>query len=170
MRGSRRGRSGSGSRTRKIVACSVLAAIALAASLVPVVQADTLAAGQDEIRATLERWQSVFNDRNEQQVCDIFAPDVVANYDGEPERDYTSLCQMLQTAVHDSDKTYRYSLKINDILVYGETAVVRLVWTLEIVKHGDAKEIIEEPAVDIFRRQADGNWKISRYLAYPSVP
>ena len=105
MRGSRRGRSGSGSRTRKIVACSVLAAIALAASLVPVVQADTLAAGQDEIRATLERWQSVFNDRNEQQVCDIFAPDVVANYDGEPERDYTSLCQMLQTAVHDSDKT-----------------------------------------------------------------
>lgn len=170
MRGSRRGRSGSGSRTRKIVACSVLAAIALAASLVPVVQADTLAAGQDEIRATLERWQSVFNDRNEQQVCDIFAPDVVANYDGEPERDYTSLCQMLQTAVHDSDKTYRYSLKINDILVYGETAVVRLVWTLEIVKHGDAKEIIEEPAVDIFRRQADGSWKISRYLAYPSVP
>ena len=170
MRVSRRGRSGSGSRTRKIVACSVLAAIALAASLVPVVQADTLAAGQDEIRATLERWQSVFNDRNEQQVCDIFAPDVVANYDGEPERDYTSLCQMLQTAVHDSDKTYRYSLKINDILVYGETAVVRLVWTLEIVKHGDAKEIIEEPAVDIFRRQADGSWKISRYLAYPSVP
>jgi len=72
--------------------------------------------------------------------------------------------------VHDSDKTYRYSLKINDILVYGETAVVRLVWTLEIVKHGDAKEIIEEPAVDIFRRQADGSWKISRYLAYPSVP
>lgn len=170
MRGSRRGRSGSGSRTRKIVACSVLAAIALAASLVPVVQADTLAAGQDEIRATLERWQSVFNDRNEQQVCDIFAPDVVANYDGEPERDYTSLCQMLQTAVHDSDKTYRYSLKINDILVYGETAVVRLVWTLEIVKHGDAKEIIEEPAVDIFRRQADGSWKISRYLAYPTTP
>jgi len=170
VRGSRRGRSGSGSRTRKIVACSVLAAIALAASLVPVVQADTLAAGQDEIRATLERWQSVFNDRNEQQVCDIFAPDVVANYDGEPERDYTSLCQMLQTAVHDSDKTYRYSLKINDILVYGETAVVRLVWTLEIVKHGDAKEIIEEPAVDIFRRQADGSWKISRYLAYPTTP
>ena len=168
MRVSRRARSGS--RTWKIIACSILAGIALAASLVPVVQADTLAAGQDEIRATLERWQSVFNDRNEQQVCDIFAPDVVANYDGEPERDYTSLCQMLQTAVHDSDKTYRYSLKINDILVYGETAVVRLVWTLEIVKHGDAKEIIEEPAVDIFRRQADGSWKISRYLAYPSVP
>ena len=169
MRGSRRARSGS-SRTRKIVVCSVLAAIVLAAALVPVVKADTLEAGQDEIRAALQRWQLVFNDRDEQRVCDIFAPDVVANYDGEPERDYTSLCQMLQTAVHDRDKTYRYSLKINDILVYGETAVVRLVWTLEIVKHGDSKEIIEEPAVDIFRRQADGNWKISRYLAYPSVP
>jgi uncharacterized protein (TIGR02246 family) len=166
----RRARSGSGGRTWKIVACSVLAATALAASLVLVAHADTLEAGQDEIRAALESWQLVFNDRDEQRVCDIFAPDVVANYDGEPERDYTSLCQMLQTAVRDRDKTYRYSLKINDILVYGETAVVRLVWTLEIVKLGDSKEIIEEPAVDIFRRQADGSWKISRYLAYPSVP
>jgi uncharacterized protein (TIGR02246 family) len=170
VRVSRRARSGSGGRTWTIVACSVLAAIALAAPLVPVAEADTFEAGQDEIRAALERWQLVFNDRDEQRVCDIFAPDVVANYDGEPERDYTSLCQILQTAVHDSDKTYRYSLKINDILVYGETAVVRLVWTLEIVKHGDSKEIVEEPAVDIFRRQADGSWKISRYLAYPSVP
>ena len=168
MRVSRRARSGS--RTWKIIACSILAGIALAASLVPVAEPDTLEPVQDEIRAALERWQLVFNDRDEQRVCDIFAPDVVANYDGEPERDYASLCQMLQEALQDRERTYRYSLQINEILIYGDSAVVRLVWTLEIDKPGDQKEIIEEPAVDIFRRQADGNWKISRYLAYPSVP
>jgi steroid delta-isomerase len=148
----------------------IVATAAVAVSCGPAARAETAEAGKNEIRAALERWQSAFNDRDEQRVCDIFAPDVVANYDAEPERDYTSLCQMLRTAVQDHDKTYRYSLKINDILVYGETAVARLVWTLEIDKLGGSKEIIEEPAVDIFRREADGNWKISRYLAYSSAP
>ena len=161
-------RGGPGGRARQIVAGSIVAAAAVAAWLDPPARADIAAVAQNEIRAALENWQSAFNDRDEQQVCDIFARDVVANYDGEPERDYTSLCQMLQTALQDEEKTYRYSLRINDIMVYGETAVARLVWSLEIDKVGDAKEIIEEPSVDIFRRQADGNWKISRYLAYPS--
>ncbi len=53
-------------------------------------------------------------------------------------------------------------------LVYGETAVVRLAWTLEVEKADAAKETIQEHAVDIFRRQARGSWKISRYLAYPA--
>ena len=64
--------------------------------------------------------------------------------------------------------TYRYSVEINEIMVYGETAVVRLVWALEIDKAGSPTQTIEEPAVDIFHRQADGSWKISRYLAYPA--
>ena len=56
------------------------------------------------------------------------------------------------------------------ILIYGETAVVRLVWTLEIDKDGAPKETVEENGVDIFRRQVDGSWRISRYLAYPASP
>ena len=121
-------------------------------------------------RAALEAWQTAFNERNDQQVCDLFARDLVANYVGEPERDFASLCQMLQEALQDRERTYRYLVEINEILIYGDSAVVRLVWTLEIDKPGDRKEIIEEPAVDIFRRQADGSWKISRYLAYPPSP
>jgi ketosteroid isomerase-like protein len=143
------------------------AACGIALAPVGVVTAET---AQNEIRAALEKWTSAFNDRDEQQVCDIFAPDVIANYEGEPERDYASLCKVLQTAVQDRERTYRYSLKINDILVYGDSAVVRLVWTLEIDKVGALKEIIEEPAIDIFRLQTDGRWKISRYLAYTSSP
>ncbi len=98
--------------------------------------AESTEAAQNEIRSALEKWQSAFNDRDERQVCDIFAPDLVANYQGAPERDYASLCQLLQTAVQDPDP----------------------------------KETVEETAVDIFRHQADGSWKISRYLAYPASP
>ena len=75
---------------------------------------------------------------------------------------------MLRAALRDPDITYRYSVEIKEIVVYGETAVARLVWALEIEKAGTPKQTIEEPAVDIFHRQPDGSWKISRYLAYPA--
>jgi steroid delta-isomerase len=132
--------------------------------------ADSMEAAQNEIRSTLEKWRSAFNDRDDRRVCDLFAADLVANYQGAPERSYASLCQTLQTALQDPDRTYLYSLNINEILVYGETAIARLVWTLEIEKGGASKETVEETAVDIFRHQPDGSWKISRYLAYPASP
>jgi steroid delta-isomerase len=123
---------------------------------------------ENDILAAIEDWRSAFNERDEERVCALFAPDLVANYQGEPERDYSSLCEMLRAAVRDPYVTYRYSLEINELLVYGETAVARLVWALEIDKAGSPKQTIEEPAVDIFHRQSDGSWKISRYLAYPA--
>ena len=132
--------------------------------------ADSTDAAQNEIRSALEKWRSAFNDRDEDRVCDLFAPDLIANYQGQPERNYTSLCQLLQTSLADRERTYHYSLNINEVLVYGDLAVVRLIWTLEIEKDGASKEIIAEPAVDIFRHQVDGSWKISRYLAYPASP
>jgi steroid delta-isomerase len=53
----------------------------------------------------------------------------------------------------------------------GDLAVVRLVWTLETEReYGVGKKTIQEPGIDVFRRQADGSWKISRYLAYPASP
>lgn len=168
MRPARRWLSGGPrKRARQIAAGWIVAAAALVAPLERATWADGAEAAQQQIRAALEKWQTAFNERDDERVCDLFAQDVVANYEGEPERDYASLCQMLQTAVQDGERKYRYSSKINEILVYGDSAVVRLVWTLEIDKVGSEKEVIEEPAVDIFRRQADGSWKISRYLAYP---
>jgi uncharacterized protein (TIGR02246 family) len=161
---------GSRRRVWRLAARSIVTAAALIAVLELPGWAEPTAAAQNEIRSALEKWRSAFNDRDERQVCDIFAPDLVANYQGAPERDYASLCQLLQTAVQDSQKTFRYSLNVNEILVYGETAVVRLVWTLEIEQDGTPKGTVEETAVDIFRHQADGSWKISRYLAYPASP
>jgi uncharacterized protein (TIGR02246 family) len=144
-----------------------VAAAALASLFVSLDAAESTEA-EGEIREAIENWRSAFNTRDEQQVCEIFAPDIVANYQGEPELDYSSLCQRLRTALRDPDSSYRYSVQINEVMVYGEAAVVRLVWTLEIDKTGSPKQMIEERAVDIFRRQADGSWKISRYLAYPA--
>lgn len=131
---------------------------------------DSTEAARAAISSALEEWRSAFNDRDGSHVCDLFAPDLIANYQGQPERDYAALCQLLKTSVQDRERAYRYSLDISEILVFGGTAIVRLVWTLEIAKNGAPKELVREPAIDIFRCQGDGRWKISRYLAYPAPP
>jgi steroid delta-isomerase len=157
-------------RIQQLAAASIFAAGLLLEPPTQSSGAGLIQTAQDEIRSALENWRSAFNERDCRRVCDLFAPDLVANYQGEPERDYASLCQLLQTTLQDSQTVYNYSLKINEILVYGEVAIVRVVWTLEIDKADKPKEILEESAIDMFRHQADGSWKIARYLAYPSSP
>lgn len=155
---------------RRLAATLMIVATALLLPSERPSRGDSSEMAQNEIRAALEKWRTVFNERDQRRVCDLFAPDLIANYQGQPERDYTSLCQLLQTSLQDTQTTYQYLLRLNEILVFGDAAIVRLIWTLEIDKVGKPKEIIEESGVDIFRHQADGSWKISRYLAYPTSP
>jgi steroid delta-isomerase len=53
-----------------------------------------------------------------------------------------------------------------EIIVAGDLAVVRLTWRLTVQGKDAPAETIEEPGMDIFRRQGDGSWKIFRYIAY----
>ena len=128
---------------------------------------DSTAATQNQIRVALEKWKLDFNARDASQVCALFAPDLISNFRGQPEDTYNSLCANLQMALSDPDKTYHYDLEIKEILVSGDLAVVRLVWTLKLhSKNGSSEQTTREPGMDIFRRQPDASWKISRYMAY----
>lgn len=160
---------GNRGRLRRLAAGLVIVTASAILPLSPSRAAKPTETAEDAIRSAIENWRSAFNSRDEQQVCDLFTADIVANYQGEPTRDFASLCELLRTALRDLGATFRYSVRINEIVVDGDSAVVRLVWTLAIDRAGSPREIVEEPAVDIFRHQADGSWKISRYLAYPAA-
>jgi ketosteroid isomerase-like protein len=131
---------------------------------------DDSAAVQNQIRVELEKWKLDFNAGDASQVCALFAPDLISNFRGQPEDTYNSLCANMEAALTDPAKTYHYDLEIKEILVSGDLAVVRLVWTLKVrPKDATASEVTtREPGMDIFRRQPDGSWKISRYMAYES--
>jgi ketosteroid isomerase-like protein len=138
---------------------------------------DSTQIAQNQIRAALEKWTIDFNTRDSSQVCSLFAPDLVSNYQGQPEGHYDSLCARLKRSLDDPAKTYHYDLHIDEILIAADLAVVRLKWTLKIrQKKASEKEsqkasndlTIEEPGLDVFRRQPDGTWKIARYMSYPA--
>jgi uncharacterized protein (TIGR02246 family) len=127
--------------------------------------ADTEA--EKAIRDALSKWTSDFNGRDATRICDLFAPDLRYDFRGTPERDYAAMCSALHGALGDRSKTLTYSFDIKEIIVSGDMAIVRLVWTSRVSREGSS-EVIEtrEPGLDVFRRQADGKWRISRYMAY----
>ena len=130
-----------------------------------------MAGPRDDIETALDNWTKAFNSRDTGRVCDLFARDLVAIYQGQPERNYEAICRLLSSSLSDREKSYRYILDLKEILVSGDLAAVRLVWTLTVSrKDRGIIETVEEPGLDIFRRQPDGSWKIARYLAFPVAP
>jgi ketosteroid isomerase-like protein len=119
------------------------------------------------VRAALEQWTADFNAGNAGEICGLFAFDLRYDYRGQPERGYPDICNLLHRSLNDRSKQYAYALEIKEILVAGDFAIVRLVWTLG-VRSNEAPGFVQsiESGMDIFRKQPDGSWKIIRYIAY----
>lgn len=124
-------------------------------------------AAEKAIREALTRWTADFNARDASRICDLFASDLRYDFRGTPERDYDAMCSALRRALGDRSKTLTYSFDIKEIIVAADMAIVRLVWTSRLSHSGSAQVIeTKEPGLDVFRRQPDGTWRISRYMAY----
>lgn len=129
---------------------------------------DPDAAARSAVRAALDRWSAAFNARDPAGSCALFAPDLIATFPGGPDRDYGAMCRQLTAVVRDRTRSLRYSFELEEIVVRGDLAVVRLVWTLRSRDATADRETVEhERGVDVFRLQPDGSWRISRSMAYP---
>ncbi len=139
----------------------LVAAVCTPASAQPADAAETA------IRTALAQWTTDFNARDTTRLCDLFAKDLRYDYRGFPERDYEAMCGLLHKSLADQTKRFAYALDIREIIVSGDLAIVRLVWTLKVTLPGAATAAeSKEPGLDVFRRQSDGSWKIIRYIAY----
>jgi steroid delta-isomerase len=121
---------------------------------------------EDEIRTALAKWTQDFNAGRADAACALFAPELRYDFRGYPERGFADICSRLKRSLADSGKHYVYALDIREILVSGDIAVVRLVWTLTVTLGNGQTVSSVEPGMDVFRKQPDGSWKIIRYLAY----
>jgi uncharacterized protein (TIGR02246 family) len=137
------------------------------AIIAPPAQAQDDASSKRAIAETLEAWRAAFNARDAAHICDIFAPDLIATFQGQPERNFDALCALLRRSLQDPRRSLGYGLEIKEILAAGDLAAVRLVWTLRAAsKHIRATHDSKEPGLDIFRREPDGRWRIIRFLAF----
>ena len=118
-----------------------------------------------DIRARIEGWTEAFNAGEAEAVCDLFSKEAISTYRGQPERRFDEICDLLQRSLADPARDYRYAVDIHEVIVEGTLAVVRLTWRLQIMPMNVTSE---EPGMDVFRKEADGRWRIVRYLAFES--
>ena len=125
------------------------------------------AAPKDDIRAALARWTDDFNAGRADAVCDLFAPALIADVRGAPERDFDTQCRLLRQAISDPARGYRYAFDLKEVLVVGDLAAVRIVWTTTArdKASGQVTTSIDQ-GLDVFGRTSDGSWRIVRYMAY----
>jgi ketosteroid isomerase-like protein len=128
--------------------------------------AETAKRAENEIRATLSKWTQDFNDGRADAVCPLFSSELRYDFRGYPERGYADICARLKRSLSDESKRYAYALDIREIIVSGDIAVVRLVWTLTVTLGNGQTVTSVEPGMDVFAKEPDGSWKIIRYLAY----
>jgi uncharacterized protein (TIGR02246 family) len=144
----------------RVLLSSLMLALALPAF------AQNTGADERAIRAALAQWTADYNAKKTDTVCGLFAPELRYDFRGVPERGYKDICDLLQRSLRDPAKSFHYSPEIKEVIVSGDLAVVRLVWTSRLTFRDGKTQVTKEPGMDIFRRQKDGNWKIVRYIAY----
>jgi ketosteroid isomerase-like protein len=174
-----------GQHPRLMCLCAFfLAGLALTAAAAKVAAADestaaaAKAAGAEEpsaaaksaITERLVRWTSDFNEKNLEGVCGLFAPDLSYTIDDIQNGSRDQLCANIREALAKPGLRLHYDEPaINDILLSGDLAVVRLTWTLTAEKNG-VRDTTTEQGMDVFRRAADGVWSIARYIAFSTRP
>lgn len=124
---------------------------------------------KEEILTALQKWPKEFNAKNIPEVCGLFAPDLVASYPGTKDRNYKDMCDHLTSILKETKKIFRYEApEIEQVIIEGDLAVVRLIWILRVLEEDQSKEtFIKEKGLDVLTRQPDGSWKISISYAYP---
>lgn len=111
---------------------------------------------EEIIRARLNAWPQDLKEKNLSSACSLFAPDLVAVYQGIPDRNYKEMCAQLEKVM---GKIAYAAPDIEEILIDKDIAVVRLTWTLATGE--------KERGLDVFQKQPDGDWKIRISYAFP---
>lgn len=119
-----------------------------------------------DIRERLHAWRMAFNARDAERACDLFAPDLKYAVPGIAHGTYDTMCGNFQRLFAKPGLKFAYGEPdIHDITISGDIGIVRLTWTLTTDADGDQETSIEE-GMDVFRRQPDGRWSISKFIAF----
>jgi ketosteroid isomerase-like protein len=126
------------------------------------------AEAEKQIRAALAHWTAAANRGDYASAFSVWAPDLIgwapagADDSYEREAQYAKLPQ--------SPPKTTYALTINEVIVDGSIAVVRDTWTETAQQDSGPAKVNTFRSFEVWRRQPDQSWKISRWIDGPLMP
>jgi steroid delta-isomerase len=151
---------------RSTVPLLLLLAITLPAASARAQQRDA-AADEAAIRRSLATWVEAANAGDDDRASAIWAPDLIGWYPGQPDDSYErEIRAAADRRRSGSAPTFEIGLEIVEVMVSGDQAVVRDVWTFTPrAKDGPPAQVVR--GFEVWKRQTDGVWRIARWLSAP---
>lgn len=130
--------------------------------------AQTRSTDEAQICRALQEWVVATNSGQRLRAARIWAKDLIGWYPGRPDDTYARVMEAARRldGVTPQVKT---ELTINEILVSGDLAVVRDTWTFTRQTATDSTRSTLR-GFEVWRKQSDGSWKISRWISAPEPP
>jgi len=116
------------------------------------------AAAETYIRGALQQWVEAANRQDFNSALRVWAPDLIGWYPGVPDSTYAQ--QAAYAAHPPAQPVTTYKLSIDEVMVSGPMAVVRATWIINVNGYPTTVRSFE-----VWKKQADATWKISRYLS-----
>ena len=156
------------------LAATLLAALAVSAIDVRAQQAPSSSHERDveAIRRAVIESGEAFNRRDPAGIMALYARDIVLVYPGIPDSDYADLERSFaQMTAGTPGVTVRTSPNIEEILVSGDLAVVRVTWTTTTTETTPARVSTHQMRdMQVWRWEADGSWKFARGMHFRDPP
>jgi ketosteroid isomerase-like protein len=118
------------------------------------------------IRKSLADWVAAANRQDWRAAAQVWAPDLVGWYPGQPDDTYA---KEMESAAHPNParpKT-RYEVNVVEVMVSGPLAVVRDIWRFTTAADKPDSSVAVVRGFEVWRKQADGHWKIARWISAP---
>lgn len=116
-----------------------------------------------EIRDRYDRWTDDFNAKRTEAACDLFSQELISTVRGQGEADFATRCEIIARSLKDPAREFHYQLDLHEIIVEGGLAVARRTWTLFVTP---LNVTVVEHGIDVLRKEADGRWRIVRFVSY----
>jgi len=147
-----------------------MTALLLAAAVSAAPAADTTES-ERQIRAALDAWVAAANRGDMRAALQVWAPDLIG---WAPEGEDDSYAREAAGAEQASRSTgaprMRYRVAVDEIIVDGSLAVVRDTWTQTTQRDAAPDQITTFRSFEVWRRQPNASWKISRWIDGPVKP
>jgi ketosteroid isomerase-like protein len=126
----------------------------------------------ETLRAAIIRSGEAFNARDHAAMMAPVARDLVLTYPGIPDMGYDSLSAGYRRMVdRPAGVTARTVPTVEEVLVSGDLAVIRITWTTTVTETSPARSTTRQMRdMQVWRREADGGWKFFRGMHFRNPP
>ena len=124
------------------------------------------AEAEQAIRAALANWTRAANQKDWKTALQVWAPDLIGWGTGGPDDTYQREADF---AAHPVPSRTTCTLTINEVIVDGSLAVVRDSWTETTKQDNGPDKVTTYRSFEVWRRQPDNSWKISRWIDGPPM-